>query len=69
MKYEKERKFVKEVNEYLEQEVIVSRIEILEVNKSKDEIFRVIYKDRFGRKACVQFLDGEYSKYVYDKND
>lgn len=66
MKYEKERRFVKEVNEALEQEVIVSRIEILEVNKSEDKIIRVVYRDRFGRKAYVQFIDGEYSKYLYD---
>ena len=58
MKYEKERKFVKEVNEALKEEVIVSRIEILQVNLKKDRtIYEVIYKDRFGNKYMVDNSD------------
>lgn len=59
MKYEKERKFVKEVNEALKEEVIVSRIEILQVNLKEDRsIYEVIYKDRFGNKYMVDNLKG-----------
>ena len=59
MKYEKERKFVKEVNEALQEEVIVSRIEILQVNLKEDRtIYEVIYKDRFGNKYMVDNLKG-----------
>lgn len=59
MKYEKERRFVKEVNEALQEEVIVSRIEILQVNLKEDRtIYEVIYKDRFGNKYMVDNLKG-----------
>lgn len=59
MKYEKERRFVKEVNEALHEEVIVSRIEILQVNLKEDRtIYEVIYKDRFGNKYMVDNLKG-----------
>lgn len=59
MKYEKERKFVKEVNEALQEEVIVSRIEILQTNLKEDRtIYEVIYRDRFGNKYMVDNLKG-----------
>lgn len=65
MKYEKERKFVKEVNEALKEEVIVSRIILLESGSSKNELNYVMYEDRFGRQFQVYKKNGVYSKNEY----
>lgn len=48
MKYEKERKFVKEVAEKCKREVTVSRIRILETSSKDGNLISVIFKDRFG---------------------
>ena len=48
MKYRKERDFVKEVNEALREEVIVSRINILESSSEGGKVTKVLYEDRFG---------------------
>lgn len=54
MKYTKERQFVKAINEILEEEVIVSRIEIIQSSYNEEkELYQVIYKDRFGNKYSV----------------
>lgn len=53
MKFRKECDFVKRANEELKEEVISSRIEILESSKTNGEIDSVLYKDRFGREFKV----------------
>lgn len=65
MKYEKERKFVKEVNEALKEEVIVSRIILLESGFENKELTYVMYEDRFGREFQVYKKNGKYSKNEY----
>lgn len=63
MKYRKERDFVKQVNETLKEEVIVSRITILEASSDKGKVNFVLYKDRFGNKYEVYINStGGYSK-------
>ena len=65
MKYEKERKFVKEVNEALKEEIIVSRIVILESGSERQELTYVMYEDRFKRQYQVYKKNGKYSKNEY----
>lgn len=57
MKYTKERKFVKEGMNFLKEEIIVSRIEILKVEKSDDKILAVQFKDRFGKLRIISKND------------
>lgn len=63
MKYRKERDFVKIVNEALQEEVIVSRINILEASSEGGKVTEVLYKDRFGKEYKVYInKTGGYSK-------
>ncbi|MBR2652454.1 MAG: hypothetical protein IKB83_00015 [Mycoplasmataceae bacterium] len=63
MKYRKEREFVKKVNEELKEEVIVSRIIILESGEKNGKVNSVLYEDRFGREFEAYInAKGEYSK-------
>lgn len=63
MKYRKERDFVKLVNEALQEEVIVSRINILEASSEAGKVTYVLYKDRFGKEYEVYInKTGGYSK-------
>lgn len=63
MKYRKERDFVKQVNEELKEEVIVSRIIILESGEKNGKVNSVLYEDRFGREFEVYINKvGGYSK-------
>lgn len=57
MKQRKERDFVKRICEELHFEVIVSRIEIIDVYLDK-ALYSVIFKDRFG----------EYYRVILNKN-
>lgn len=63
MKYRKERDFVKEVNEALREEVIVSRINILESSSEAGKVTKVLYEDRF-RKQYEVYINktGGYTK-------
>lgn len=63
MKYRKERDFVKRVNEALQEEVIVSRINILESSSEGGKVTGVLYEDRFGKEYDVYInKTGGYSK-------
>lgn len=63
MKHRKERDFVKLVNEALQEEVIVSRINILEASSEGGKVTHVLYKDRFGKEYEVYInKTGGYSK-------
>lgn len=63
MKYRKERDFVKIVNEALQEEVIVSRINILEASSEGGKVTEVLYEDRFGKQYEVYInKTGGYSK-------
>ena len=63
MKYRKERDFVKIVNEALQEEVIVSRINILEASSEGGKVTKVLYEDRFGKQYDVYInKTGGYSK-------
>lgn len=63
MKYRKERDFVKQVNEALKEEVIVSRIIILESGEKNGKVNSVLYEDRFGRQFEVyKTKQGLYSR-------
>ena len=62
MKYLKERKFVKQVNEILKEEVNVSRIIVLESSSQNKEINYVLYEDRFGRQFRVDTFNGKLNK-------
>jgi hypothetical protein len=63
MKYRKERDFVKQVNEALQEEVIVSRINILEASSEGGKVTEVLYEDRFGKQYEVYInKTGGYSK-------
>lgn len=53
MKYEKERKFVKEGMNQLNKEIIVSRIKILEVSEKFGKLSDVLYEDRFGKQFKI----------------
>lgn len=64
MKYEKERKFVKEGMNFLKQEIIVSRITIYDVNKVENEIFSVTFIDRFGLKFRITKYDDNKYKLI-----
>lgn len=63
MKYRKERDFVKIVNEALQEEVIVSRINILEASSEGGKVTQVLYEDRFKKQYDVYInKTGGYSK-------
>lgn len=63
MKYRKERDFVKEVNEALKEEVIVSRINILESSSEGGKVTGVLYVDRFGKQYDVYMnKTGDFTK-------
>lgn len=62
MKYEKERKFVKEACEQLKEEVIVSRIKILESGSDSNGLNYILYEDRFGNEYSVTKKNGEYQR-------
>lgn len=53
MKYRKERDFVKIANEALQEEVIVSRINILESSSEGGKVNKVLYEDRFRKQYEV----------------
>lgn len=65
MKYLKERKFVKFVNDYLKEEVNTSKIIILESSSINKEINYVMYEDRFGRQYQVDTFNGRINKKEY----
>ena len=65
MKYTKEREFVKKANEYLKQEVTISRINILETGEKDDELVYVMYEDKFRRQYQVYKKNNEYTKHEY----
>ena len=65
MKYIKEREFVKKAHEYLKEEIIVSRIIILESGSDKNGLHYVMYEDRFGRQFQINKYGDEYSKKEY----
>ena len=65
MKYEKERKFVKEACNQLKEEVIVSRIKLLESGSDRNGLNYVMYEDRFGREFQITKRNGIYSKKEY----
>lgn len=63
MKYRKERDFVKIVNEAMQEEVTVSRINILESSSEGGKVNYVLYEDRFGKTYEVYInKTGGYSK-------
>lgn len=65
MKYNKEREFVKKAHEFLKEEIIVSRIIILESGSDKNGLHYVMYEDRFGRQFQINKYDNEYLKKEY----
>ena len=67
MKYQKERNFVKLANDYLKEEVIVSKIIILESGIKNGVLNEVMYEDRFKRQFIVKKENDKYFKTEYKK--
>lgn len=65
MKYQKERKFVKEAFDEYHKEIKVSTIIILESAENKEgQIERVLFEDRFGEQYEVR--KNKFGNYVID---
>ena len=67
MKYQRERNFVKLANDYLKEEVIVSKIIILESGIKNGVLYEVMYEDRFKRQFIVKKDNDKYFKTEYKK--
>lgn len=69
MKYTKERQFVKEACEQLKEEVIVSRIKIIESGFNENKLYYVLYEDRFERLFQIFKENNNYSRHEVLKAD
>ena len=61
----KEREFVKRACENLKEEIMISKIVLLESSKINGEIDYVMYEDRFGRQWQIYLRNGKYMKEEY----
>lgn len=69
MKNMKERKFVKIANEVLKEEVMISKIIILESGSTNKQVDYVMYRDRFGREYQINKRNGIYTKNEYKRGE
>ena len=60
--FRKEKDFVKKASEELKEEVIVSRINVLEAGTFNGNVTDVLYEDRFKRTYKIWLKAGKYHK-------